>query len=733
MAILLSQWAVLVIPVTAPVQAEGPPQSVLSGEVDLARLVDFGAQRLGLKVDYEARTLQGLTVTLRLESAVTDDQIWNLASQLLAARGFTSVRAPGDGTLSIVKISEAAGMARIEPGGPVETPAGFVNVVLEVRHRQVKDLLAAITPLLLKPGGAATALGDQGRILISDLRPRVEQILGLMELLDAPGAQTIVRVIPSQFLAAPQLAAAVAAAATARNAIAPRPLAGKMVPGPDGDAVVLVAPEDELGQWTALIEQFDRRQAVESRSYVPRHFSVTEVGRLIEQTAREPGPQGAGERWRIVSDDLTGALIVTATPREHERIQALVERLDSVPVEARRPVRAFRIRNRDVKQIVEVLTRLIEAGVLETGEVEGAAPVAEPAVRQRTERDVLPPGARPLLEEPQQGQPTPALRRGAAGRGAQTPGQAGQPSLVLTADEGTNTLIAVGEARRLDQLADLIRTLDQRQPQVMLEALVVALTEGDTLDLGVELESMTISGSTLISLASLFGLRTPGVDTAEPLEGTGGTALVLSPGDFRVLVRALQTINHGRSLNIPKVLVSNNQQASLDSVLQQPFLSTNASNTVATTSFGGTQDAGTTVTVTPQIAEADHLVLTYSLSLSAFVGESSDPALPPPRQQTTLQSVVTIPDGYTVAIGGLEVETAAEAVSQVPFIGDIPLVGELFKSKSKSLTRSRFYLFIQANILRQRGFEDLKYLSDQDVLATGVDDGWPHVEPRVIK
>jgi general secretion pathway protein D len=168
-------------------------------------------------------------------------------------------------------------------------------------------------------------------------------------------------------------------------------------------------------------------------------------------------------------------------------------------------------------------------------------------------------------------------------------------------------------------------------------------------------------------------------------------------------------------------------------VLQEPFLSTNASNTVATTSFGGTQDAGTTVTVTPQIAEGDHLVLEYSLSLSTFVGESSDPSLPPPRQQNNLQSVVTVPDGYTIVVGGLEVETTADAVSQVPLLGDLPLVGELFKSRSKSSSLSRFYLFVRANILRHDGFEDLKFLSDRDVLAAGVDDGWPAVEPRVIR
>ena len=310
---------------------------------------------------------------------------------------------------------------------------------------------------------------------------------------------------------------------------------------------------------------------------------------------------------------------------------------------------------------------------------------------------------------------------------------------MLTADEGTNTLIATGDARRLAQLEQLIGQLDVRQPQVMIEAMVVSLTEGQTLDLGVELEKLQINGETLITLSSLFGLGAPGMAGAlegMALPGAGGgagfTGVALSPGDFRTLVRALETLNEGRSLNIPRVLVNNNQQATLDSVLQAPFLSTNASNTIATTSFGGTQDAGTTVTVTPQIAAGDHLILEYAVSLSTFVGESSDPGLPPPRQQSNLQSVVTIPDGYTIAVGGMEIESSAEAISQIPLLGDIPLIGELFKNRSRSTTRSRFYVFIRANVLRHDGFEDLKYLSDRDILAADVDDGWPVVKPRVI-
>jgi hypothetical protein len=401
------------------------------------------------------------------------------------------------------------------------------------------------------------------------------------------------------------------AAAAARNTLTPRALEGKVTPIPEGNAVVLVAPAPEVPQFLELIGHFDQRQAVETHSYAPRYFSIAEVGRLIEKTARDPGPRGSGDRWRLVSDELTGTLIVTATPDEHARIEALIERLDSVPVEARRPVRAFPIRNRGVREVLSILGRLIEAGVLEAQELEGT-PQPQEQPTQRTLRE-FPPGS------PPRGSANPAQAAPAPSAAAHTPASRGTaaqggPSLILTADEGTNTLVAIGDARRLDQMEKLIRTLDVRQPQIMVEVLVLSLTDADTLYLEIELEKMEIS---LHADQPRIALRSGDAGPrsgAEPIEGAGGTALVLDPGDFRILIRALETLNQDRSLNIPKVLVNNNQQATVDSVLQQPFLATNASQTVATTSFGATQDAGTTVTVTPRIAEGDHLVLEYTLA-----------------------------------------------------------------------------------------------------------------------
>ena len=211
--------------------------------------------------------------------------------------------------------------------------------------------------------------------------------------------------------------------------------------------------------------------------------------------------------------------------------------------------------------------------------------------------------------------------------------------------------------------------------------------------------------------------------------GSGFAGVVLDPGDYSAVLRALKTVNQGRAVSTPKMLVNNNEEATLASTLQMPYSSTNASNTVAATSFGGTFDAGTTISIKPQVADGDQIVIDYSVSVSEFTGDSADPNLPPPIQETQLQSVVTIPDGYTVVVGGLEIETETEATSRVPILGDIPLVKYLFQSESQSSTRSRFFVFVRCSVMRNLRFDDLKYVSDRDVAAAGIDDGWPTLKP----
>ena len=366
-------------------------------------------------------------------------------------------------------------------------------------------------------------------------------------------------------------------------------------------------------------------------------------------------------------------------------------------------VRVFSIRNRSALELAEVLNRLIGTGVLN---------LAEPATSGETNQNATTPAATPF--------PATALR-------------ADHGRLVLSADVATNTLFATGDASLIDKVEGLIKTLDVMASQVMIEVLILNLSDSDAFDLGVEIRGIR-DKSAIVILSSLFGLGAPNpiADLVLPTV-SGFTGVVLNPGDFSVLVNALQILNKGRALNISKVLVNSNQMANLASVLQTPFLSTNSTTVVATTTFGGTQDAGTTIQVRPQIAEADHLVLEYSIVLSTFVGTASDPSLPPPRQQNNLQSVATIPDGYTVALGGLETTSETEQTSQVPFLGRLPLLGRLFRSESKLTSHSRFYVFIRASILRGADFQHLKFLSDVELHRADLDPGWPEVEPALIR
>jgi general secretion pathway protein D len=287
----------------------------------------------------------------------------------------------------------------------------------------------------------------------------------------------------------------------------------------------------------------------------------------------------------------------------------------------------------------------------------------------------------------------------------------------------------------LDELARLIESLDVQQTQVLVEALIASLSEDETRELAVEMQKLVGVDGALGQVSTLFGLgaSAPGSTALPPASGTGLEAAVLDPGAFSGVLRALESVNDGRVLTIPKVLVNNHETANLDSVVQTPYASTNASTTVATTSFGGTLDAGTTIAVRPQITDGDQLLIDYTVSLSSFVGAASDPDLPPPRQENRLKSTATVPDGYTVVVGGLEIEQEGESETRVPLLGSIPLVGALFRSSSETTTKARFFVFLRCSVFRNAQFADLRYASQPDLEAASIPSGVPVLEPRVIR
>jgi type II secretory pathway component GspD/PulD (secretin) len=691
---------------STPAPHQEPRWRITDTSIDLGTLIEISARALNRHIEFERDKVTG-NVAVDRPGNFTEAEIWQIANRELYLRGLASVQPPGTDSLRIVPVGDAAALARLEDYDFRASVAGFVKVFVPMAKAKPENLLETIKLLLSKSGGSAIAVREGNALLISDYRPHVEQALRVIEIMEQPQLQPTVEEVSLEHVSAVTMSALIERVVNARKTLVDTPLRGNALPLAETQSMLVVAPPSEMSWWRSTIAEFDRPEPVTTLHYIPRRFGLSDTAKLIEATVHETGAGDAPGTWKLVQDTLTGTLIVTTTPKKHAEIQDLLTRLDQTAEGPSKPLRAYPIKHRRVEDLLDLLQSLLDAGVLEQAKKDSAEPAAPV---QGATGEIKTPAASSLRST--------ADRR-----------------ITIAADNGANRILAFGEAPLLDQLEQLIATLDVREAQVMVEALVVTLTESQSLQVGIELQSIGTSGGTSARFASLFGLGSPDPagSVLPPSTSTGFSTVVLNPGDFSAVVHALETLNEGRALTIPKVLVNNNVQATLDSTLQTPYASTNASNTVATTSFGGTFDAGTSVQVKPQVADGDQIVMEYTVSLSRFTGAASLPSLPPPREENKLTSVVTVPDGFTVVVGGLEVETQGKGESRVPWLGAIPFLGNLFKDQSTNDTKSRFFVFLRCNVMRANGFEDLKYASQRETELAGVDDGWPKLEPRVMR
>jgi len=715
----------IVPPAIVPPAAEAPAASgvqvsLLEPEQSLVELVDAAAQILGIAIEYTAADLPG-NVTLRLPGPIARAELLDTMHRALSSRGLTTIQAPGSESLSVVKLTDALALARLEESGSAR--AGFRKVLIELSHERV-DAAAEAVKLVLSKSGSVTPFKEARRLVVADLAPHVAQARRIAAEIDRSLDERAVVEIPLARTSPTSLAALVDRIANAEKAAFGDRGRGVVLAHPEGRSILVVAPVLELDRWRGLVEQFDRAEPALTQNYSPRRFALSDLARLVEEAVHGSVAQDANEPWRVVVDALSGTLIITATPARHAEIERLLERLERLAPTVQRPLRSFPVRHRSAGELRDLLQSLLDAGALvAAAQAEANAVEATPNAKRPTTPLTAQGPTGPLTKQPKAR--LPPLMGGELG-----------DDVVITVDEPTNRLLVLASPRVHEQIEDLLATLDVRTPQVLVEAIVVNLTGSQRFELGVEITKLKIDGDVQARLSSVFGLGVPdpSAGTLPPLGmASGATGVVLSPGDFSALVRALQTVDNGRTLTHPRILVDNNRQATLNSVLQTPYAATNASSTVATTSFGGTQDAGTQIDITPQIMQGDQLMLDYTVSISTFVGEAADPALPPPRQETRLKSIATIPDGFVVSVGGLGIQNEGEGRSKIPLLGDIPLLGELFGTRERTSSEARFYVFLRASVMRSATFEDLKYASGRDLAAASVDDGFPRLAPRIMR
>lgn len=719
MALLL---AILTALQAAPVQEA--VRLDLPETVELKVLIDYVATALKLNVVYDEAEVNK-KVSLRIADPIPKEKLLDLLRTVLRGRGLALVEAEQSGWLKVV----AAEKLPIEAGPPqsqLDDAAGDAEVLtlaLSVAHVELERVKAAVAPYLSKPGGTLVTVPESRLLLVTDYARNVRRVVELAKLLDVPSAGVMIETIALQHGNADEVGALVERLVFEQSGAPPLPTgrvsgALRLQPDPIGDGLIATGSSEQIASARRLIERFDVPVQRSTELYQPKFVKTSRL-RTLSEPLLGPGP-------KFVVDDASNTLIVTARAEEHRRLRELLQRLDNAPETTATPLRFYKLLNRRAEDVFATLAGVLGGGAGAPG---GTTPTASQPSARRDIGGASSPlrsargngsSAAPGIPQP----PVESATAASAGVGAAL--AFGGDGYSIAVDVGTNSIIAIATPEIHRQIEQLVRKLDLRRPQVLVEVTLVSITVDDSLSLGVELEQLDLGDAWDYLLFSSFGQSSidPTTGARRLNLSAGGTGVLIGPSEVPIILNALQTRGNTRIYSAPRILVDDNASGRIESVAESPFTSVNASTTVATTSFAGFAKAGTQLTIEPHIAEGNHLEIRYDLTVSSFTGAGSGSA-PPPRSSDNISSTVRVPDSYTVVVGGLLTETIADSVSQLPFIGDVPGLGLLFGNRSQSQSKVRLYAFIRPTVLREETFEDLKYISAGDLKEANVGDGFP--------
>ncbi len=428
----------------------------------------------------------------------------------------------------------------------------------------------------------------------------------------------------------------------------------------------------------------------------------------------------------MVVDEERGTIIYYGTKEQQDELRKLIEQFKVE--DERLTIEPYKLRHSDATKVAELVLGLIQ----------NQTPVGTSNLLPGSD------GTNPGATGPTSGG---ARRNGARNtfRGQRNAG--GQQGISISederifvvADKSNNQILVKAPVKDQPDYERLIGKLDQRRPQVYIEAKIVALTATDDFRLAFETQLINANGTGGV-LNTNFGLgtfpTTGALTTRKNVTTglTGFTAALIKSDQVPIAITALQKDSDTRILSTPQLLVDDNEEAKIASVDEQPTTSTQSSTgNPNITSFQGYEKAGTELTVTPQISSGGYLRLKYKVSLSSFTGTGTN-GVPPPKSTSEVSSdSVTVPSDTTVVVGGLVLDTKGKTVVKVPFIGDIPIVGLLFSDTNTNDRKTTLYIFLTPKIIRDPNFDDLTLLTRGPMKSVGIDDGVPVIKPTYIE
>ena len=474
------------------------------------------------------------------------------------------------------------------------------------------------------------------------------------------------------------------------------------------NAIIISDVASNIDRIAAIIERMDRTATQETEVIKLRYGVAEDVVRMLDQLNTSEAQQGNEVEVMLVADARTNSVLISADELERARMTQLIRYLDT-PLEQSGNVKVIYLEYAKAEDIAEVLTKVMQnIGRVDAGE---------------------------------------------AGRAQ----RASETSATIEADANTNALIITAPTDKMAALEAVVARLDIRRAQVLVEAIIVEMEVRDGQDLGLQWLFANDNGFFGSSISAddararnIAGAILPedggdgtdsGVTTGDFNVGALAGALAQSPGvslgwgviddnlSMTVILNALKEKSNANILSTPSLLTLDNQEAYITVGQNVPFVT--GSFTSTGTGDGAQnpfqtierENVGITLKVTPHINEGDSVVLDISqevssLSNTSVVLQASDLI----TNERVLQTKVLAADGRVVVLGGLIKDDVQDASQKVPLLGDIPLLGRLFRNDAVQVIKTNLLIFIRPTIIRDdeqlagATADKYRYIRDQQVL-----------------
>jgi general secretion pathway protein D len=502
---------------------------------------------------------------------------------------------------------------------------------------------------------------------------------------------------------------------------------------PGNNSLVVTDYAENMRRLARIIAALDVPNASEVE-VIPLKYSVATdlvpvLTRLAEggsttgpgQPTAAPGTTDASFRTTLLAEPRSNAIILrAANPARSQLIRTLIARLDRPPVDtgngAAGNIYVVYLKNADAVRMATTLRAALasaQAGTLSAQGTAGAVPVAAGGQQQ---------------QQQQQQQLSQMAGAGGGLSGATTPVSTTPPPSTggqIQADPATNSLIISAPEPLYRQLRAVIDRLDSRRAQVLIESLIVEVNADKAAEFGIQWQAglgstgdrnvgvigtnSSLGGANIIDLA--VGLATRNTATRPSSGFNFGIGHRYGDNGQYVLgflARFLASNGEGNVLSTPNLLTLDNEEAKIVVGQNVPFVTGQYTNTGSNTNTVNPfqtierKDVGLTLRVRPQISETGTVKMQIFQEVSSVVASTVNNINGPTTTKRSIESNVLVDDGNIIVLGGLLSDEYSNSQEKIPGLGDVPVLGNLFKSEVRSRRKTNLMVFLRPSVVRDQ-------------------------------